>query len=499
MDRRRARLPRWSVRARILASILAVTALGMTVAGTAAYLVQRERVIAQVDARLAGTVADVEFVASGRPLAGNDTAVRYTSLRELLRATVQQIVPGHNEGTLGLVDGVPTYAPGGTVMVQPAHDRAFVARVVSEVDATGPDPAVVTGTAATSIGTLRYVAVPVRLSGDPELGVFLAVFDLDAELAEIGDAFRTYAVVAAAALVAIGLVGWFVAGRLLAPIRRLRETAARISGSDLSERIPVTGHDDVSELTATVNGMLQRLETAALSQRRLLDDVGHELKTPLTIVRGHLELMDAADRGDVDATRGLVLDELDRMAGLVGDISLLAAVQRPHALRTVPTDLAGLTEQVVRKASALGDQRWVGEPGPRATVVVDPERITQAWLQLAANAARHTPAGSTVRIGSSLHADGRGRAHAQLYVADDGPGIPPEAQQRIFERFRRVDQGRGEHGSGLGLAIVSAIVTAHGGTITVDSTVGVGSVFTIDLPLPDDVASEPEVAAWQGS
>jgi signal transduction histidine kinase len=488
MDRGRGRIsvPRWSVRARILASILAVAAVGMAVAGTTAYLVQRERVLSQVDQHLSRTVSDVEFVASGRPLAGGSAAVTYASLREVLRATVQQIVPDHNEGTLGLVDGRPAYAPGGTVTVQPARDAQFVARVVAEVDATGQPPSAVRGTAATSVGTLRYVAVPIHLAGDPETGVFFAAYDLDAELSEIGDAFRTYALVALLALVAIGLVGWFVAGRLLRPIRRLRETAARISASDLSERIPVSGRDDVSDLTVTVNGMLDRLDTAVSSQRRLLDDVGHELKTPLTIVRGHLELMDVADGDDVAATRGLVLDELDRMAGLVNDIALLASVQRPHAITAEPVDLAELTERVALKASALGDQTWVAEAGANAVVTLDTDRITQAWLQLAANAARHAPTGSTVRIGSAV--DGE---VARLWVTDEGPGIPAGAQQRIFERFRRVDDSRGEQGSGLGLAIVAAIAAAHGGTVSVQSSVGVGSTFTIELPL-DGLTHERE-------
>jgi signal transduction histidine kinase len=196
--------------------------------------------------------------------------------------------------------------------------------------------------------------------------------------------------------------------------------------------------------------------------------------------------MDVADGDDVAATRGLVLDELDRMAGLVNDIALLASVQRPHAITAEPVDLAELTERVALKASALGDQTWVAEAGANAVVTLDTDRITQAWLQLAANAARHAPTRSTVRIGSTV--DGE---VARLWVTDEGPGIPAEAQQRIFERFRRVDDSRGEHGSGLGLAIVAAIAAAHGGTVSVQSSVGVGSTFTIELPL-DGLTHERE-------
>src|SRR5690606_18287858 len=131
-----------------------------------------------------------------------------------------------------------------------------------------------------------------------------------AELDEITTAFRTYTWVAIATLAAVGLVGWFVAGRLLKPVRVLQETASRITASDLSERIPVTGNDDLSALTTTVNSMLDRIEESVDARRRLLDDVRHELKTPVTIVRGHLELLDVADPQDVSSTRDLLIDEL---------------------------------------------------------------------------------------------------------------------------------------------------------------------------------------------
>src|SRR5699024_2917573 len=138
------------------------------------------------------------------------------------------------------------------------------------------------------------------------------------------DTFRTYALVAAAALVVLAAVAWVLAGRLLRPVRALREAAEQISDTDLSRRIPVTGTDDLSELTRTVNDMLARLETSFRSQRLLLDDAGHELRTPITIVRGHLEVMDPADPDDAAATRELALSELDRMHRLTDDLVLLA-------------------------------------------------------------------------------------------------------------------------------------------------------------------------------
>jgi signal transduction histidine kinase len=275
----------------------------------------------------------------------------------------------------------------------------------------------------------------------------------------------------------LGLIGWFVAGRLLRPIRQLRETAARITATGVSERIPVTGTDDVSELTSTVNGMLDRLEGALKGQRQLLDDVGHELKTPITIVRGHLELMEPADAADVGVTKALAIDELDRMSGLVRDISELAQLQRPLHVTVEPTDIDALVERVRVKASALSTaHRWLADHRAGVIAEVDPDRITQALLQLAANAVTH---GDCTEITFGSSASGRG---IRLWVHDDGRGIDEKLLPLLFERFRRGAAGRGETGSGLGLAIVAAIAEAHGGRASATSTPGAGATFTIDLP-----------------
>jgi len=286
-------------------------------------------------------------------------------------------------------------------------------------------------------------------------------------------------VVAALALLAVGLVGWFVAGRLLRPIRSLRETAARISSTDLAERITVVGVDDVSELTVTVNDMLDRLDEAFTGQRLLLDDVGHELKTPITILRGHLELIEPDSPDDVRATRDLVLDELDRMSGLVQDIALLAKTRIPDFVKPEPTDVAELANAVFAKASALSSEReWSLEASAAGTAVADPARITQAWLQLAENAVKYSPQGSTIVIGSTA----RGDDEVELWVRDQGRGVEKEQLVTIFQRFARADGERGVDGAGLGLSIVQAIAEAHGGRAFAESELGVGSRFVILIP-----------------
>ena len=472
-ERQRVTVP---VRVRILAVLLVVTALGMTVAGGTSFLLQRERVLTRVDARLDDTATRLRSIAA-------DTD--YATVRDLLGAAIQQITPDTNEGILGIVDGRAAVIPGSEVGLSLEGDAALVRRVNRETAAGRVViGTVVTGQAGADQRALRYIAVPVRAAGDPASGVYVAAFSIDAELAPIAEAFATFALVSLGALIVLAIVGWFVAGRLLRPLRVLRETAERITATDLDQRIPVSGHDDVSELTRTVNDMLDRVQEAIVGQRRLLDDVGHELRTPLTIVRGHLELLDASDEEQVRATRDLTLDEVDRMRGLVADIALLARATRDTAVEIAPTDVASLTESVFAKVSALDGRPWSLAETAHAVVQLDADTTTQAWLQLASNADRYATPGTEVELGSRVAGDS-----LELWVRDVGPGIPSEAHERIFERFRRGTEqhgGRGDAGSGLGLAIVAAIARAHGGTVRLDSAPGVGSTFTLALPIDDE-------------
>ncbi len=470
-------LPRWSVRSRILASILAVTALGMTVAGGSAYLIQRERILGEVDELLVARVEAARFVVTGEAAAegeGVATApeAAFATDREALEAVLARVIPGRNESALGIIGGAAALIPGVDVDVNLAADPAFVARVVEET-AAGE---VVMGTAVTPIGVLRYIAAPVDVAPTAERAVYVAAVDLEGELADVTSGFVIFALVALGALVAVGFVGWAVAGRLLRPIRRLRQTASRITVTDLHERIPVVGRDDVSELTETVNDMLGRLEASVTAQRRLLDDVRHELRTPLTIVRGHLELLDPGRPADVAATRDLVIDELDRMAGLVDDIELLTDADRSTMAMT-SLDVADLTSGVSARAAVLPGHEWIVGETAHVTVRGDADRLTQAWLQLADNAAKYSPEGTPVVLGSTA----AGGA-VELWVRDRGPGIPDDARERIFERFGRVDAGRGIRGSGLGLPIVAAIAAAHGGYVTLQSG-STGSRFAVVIPV----------------
>jgi two-component system OmpR family sensor kinase len=464
--------PAWSVRVRILASILVVAALGMMGAGGATYLLQRERELQQIDDRLQSRVDAARFVVSAERdlLESGDPELASVTLsaRDALEAVITRVIPDRYESSLGILDGRAAFVPGVAVAFHLEDDPAFVERVAEEAQ-----DAVVVGTATSPLGNLRYIAAPIAIGG--ETAIYVAAVDLDSELSDLSDAFATYAIAAVAVLTAVGAVGWLVAGRLLEPIRGLRLATSRITASDRHERIAVAGRDDVSDLTRTVNDMLDRLDTALTSQHQLLDDVRHELKTPITILRGHLELLDSARVDEVERTRALAIDELDRMTALVDDIEALAESQVAIPAWQV-VNAAHFTAEVFDKARGIGGHTWVLGTVADVPVELDQSRVTQAWLQLVDNACKYSPAGSTIELGSTDLGD-----DVKFWVADAGPGIPAGSEDRIFERFGRIDSGRGVSGSGLGLSIVKAIVAAHGGRVSLSSTEH-GSVFGLVLP-----------------
>ena len=493
-------MPTVSARSRIVASIVGTAAIGLAVAGLTTFVVQRDRIVDQIDDRLLSRVESARVIATGEstitsdpaatdpaatdpaatdPAAGEAAAATpatgtgaFATTREALEAVLAQLIPDRNESAVGMIDGRATFIPGVDIDFRLDDDPAFLERVVGEV----ADGSVRIGTAETSVGTLRYIATPVTVGTGGEVGIYITAVDINASLADFTDAFETYFWVALIALLAIALVGWLVAGRLLRPIQQLRRTASTITASERTHRVSIVGSDDVSLAGASVNNMLDRLDLALTSQRQLLDDVRHELKTPITIVRGHLELLDARNVDEVESARVLAIDELDRMSGLVDDIEALAEAQTmlPELRRVAVADF---TTAVFTKASGLPGHKWLLGEVAEGAIDLDPRLVTQAWLQLVDNAAKYSPAWSEIVLGSSL-VDGS----LEFWVEDQGGGIPPGSEGRIFERFGRVDSRRGIRGSGLGLPIVMAIATAHGGTVSLETS-PVGSRFGIVVPL----------------
>ncbi|MFC7879342.1 sensor histidine kinase [Isoptericola sp. NPDC057391] len=477
-----------TVRTRILTALLALTALALGFAGATAYLLTYEQVDDRIDADLTESADELRTLAASGvdPVTGDP----FSSAEEVVVTAIQLDVPARHEGVIGLRTGQRPLVSQQAVEVHLQDDAEFVAAVTPLLDSDQ----VVLRTISTATTDYRALVAPVAalpeasgaVPASSEPAALVLAYDRVAEHAETQAVFRSYALVALAALVVTGVVGWLLAGRLLRPIRMLARTAQQIGESDLSARIPESGNDDLTHLTRAFNGMLDRLEGSFESQRRLLDDVGHELRTPLTIVRGHLELMDTADPADAAETRVLALDELDRMHRLVDDLVTLATVGQPDFVRPSPVELGRLTDDVLDKARTLGDRTWLVDSRTDARTMADTQRLTQAWLQLAANAVKFSAPGSVVAIGSRTTPDG---ARVRLWVRDEGVGIAPDDLERIFDRFARGEHdGERREGSGLGLAIVAAIAEGHGGEVTVESAPGRGSTFAVVvpvLPVPD--------------
>ena len=411
------------------------------------------------------------------------TGEPFDSVEAMLRLFFDRNIPDDDEVLVAWFDGeVQLFSPDTDLVDDPAF-REAIGPLVAE---GGTTELTVPGA-----GELLVVGQPVRTRSAADSGALLVVTRLDATRSGLSDTMRTYAVVSALALLLVTGAAFLLTGRLLSPLTRLRRTAEEINETDLSRRIPVTGNDDITALTRTVNTMLERLEAAFGEQRRFLDDAGHELKTPLTVLRGHLEVLDLGSPQDVVETRDLLLDEVDRMSRLVGDLILLAKSDRPDFVRVAPVQLRDLTEDLLAKCSGLGDRDWVLDAGAHARVEIDAQRLTQAVLQLAHNAVRHTGPGDRIAVGTAY--DGR---RLRLWVRDTGPGLDPEDRTRVFARFARADDG--EHdGFGLGLSIVAAIADAHGGSArwedpTLDGHAH-GSRFVVDVPAAR-IASETDDA-----
>jgi signal transduction histidine kinase len=233
--------------------------------------------------------------------------------------------------------------------------------------------------------------------------------------------------------------------------------------------------------------MLDRLQIAFDSQKEFLKDASHELRTPITVIQGHLEMLKYSP-DQQEATIILLLDELDRMSRLVNDLLILAKADHPDFLHPRAEELDWMTEEIYLKARLLAVRDWQLEAKGLSPITVDRQRLTQAMMNLVQNAIRHTQEGDMITLGSSI----KGK-YAYLWVCDTGEGIAPENQTRIFERFARATkQDATFEGHGLGLAIVSAIMRAHQGWVELESYLGRGSTFTLVIPLHSLDTDEPD-------
>jgi len=304
------------------------------------------------------------------------------------------------------------------------------------------------------------------------------------------------AIVLAVALAAAYLIGTGIS----APLRRLAGVAARVDAGDLAPRMHPTPSSsrELLVLGDAFNHMLDRLAHAFEGQREFIADASHELRTPLTVIRGQLDVLasdDHASREDLLHAERQIQAEVARITRLVDDLLLLAQSEHREFLHVADVELSEFVTELWDGLSLTAERNFeVGRLSP-VTVRADPDRLAQALRNLARNAIEHTVApDGLVRIDVELASTDS----VVLAVSDDGPGVPEQAREHVFERFYRTDPARtrAAGGAGLGLAIVRAIAEAHDGTISVSDSIFGGARFDLQLPISSRPAVvSPRVAA----
>ncbi len=466
---------RW-LRVRVPATAMVVFTVSLAVAAILAYelLLQDGRsdidiVIAREHERFERSIATLlEEVRQDEPSADDRTALerairRYLELNPST-ASYWTIVTFEDGLRLAASNGPPELEPLFT-------DRRLP---------TGPLNAREVIDTGTEAGQILTSSAPILLGGEQ-----LATLQIVAPMAPVRSEAREAAYVIAAAAGASLLVGGVLLAatlwRALTPLSGLAAAARSTELQRLDARVeePDSG-DEVALLAAEFNGMLERLEAATRQQQEFLASVGHELRTPITIARGNLELVTTVDRDDpaaIEETVAIVSDELGRMGRLVEDLMTFARVQTPDFIRPRPLDLVSWFEELELKlqATPLGRQVRIVPPPP-ITLEADPDRLTQAVLNLTNNAAVHNPPDTPIRIRAAMDPD---HPRLLLLVEDEGHGIDPEILDEVFSPFVRAGEARDS--TGLGLAVVHAVMTAHGGQVDVRSAT-TGTVVTLALP-----------------
>jgi heavy metal sensor kinase len=358
--------------------------------------------------------------------------------------------------------------------------------------------------------SFRVMAVPVTMRGQRQ--VLVVGESLEATNEAVEKILVLLLIAAPIALAAAGAAGWWVVRHALLPVDRMRRKADRIGIDHLDERVSAPNpSDEIGQLAATLNAMLDRLESDVAARRRLVADASHELRTPLAAMRAELDVsLRDPDRTEAERmTLQSVREDVDRMSRTVDNLLTLALADdgRLEVVRK-PVALDELARAIARSMEALAAGRDVrvrfeaSGPAPRPALG-DAQRLGQALTNLIENAIKFTPPGGEVVV-SAWRSGGSGGSGGEVgvTVSDTGVGIPAGASAQVFERFYRADPSRSREsgGSGLGLAICYEIVAAHGGRIWVSGEEGSGSAFSIALPALDapeqtDAAEQPHARA----
>jgi two-component system OmpR family sensor kinase len=471
-----------SLRARLLAILLVLTAIGLVTAGAITYAEQRSFLYDRVDRQVRSSQVAVE-----RALGGQGFARRPAGGPPGLGAGVPPGARPNQDfgpppGTYGEVrdaDGVVkdsiTLGFGDQATATPDLPDDLPIGPLFTVGATGDDGP-------------RYRAQATQQANGNVFVVAIPLADEDQALSRL---LLVEGIVIAAVLLALAVIGWIVVRVGLRPLDRMGHTANRIAGGDLAARVDTTDpRTEVGRLGNALNAMLERLEAAFAQRqasedrlRQFLADASHELRTPLASIRGYAELYRmGALRDDAETERAMrrVEDEAARMGVLVEDLLTLARLDEVAEAPHVELDLARLASDAVDDARATAPDRAIElHADGRAPVCGDAHQLRQVLANLLRNALVHTPEGTPIAVSVSLRRD-----VVELVVRDHGPGLPAGEADALFERFWRSEGGRerGRAGAGLGLAIVAAIVAAHEGRVSAADAPGGGAAFTVAIP-----------------
>ena len=474
-----ARLP---LRIRLVVILVMLVAVALVAAGVASTAVLRSYLLDRVDSQLTAVGrSSAEHPVSNFPPPGGrpgDTAPPSEFYIRYADATGASLGVVSNPLTPGAAPALPTWtldqvaAQGGQPFTVPATDGGASWRVVA-LEVPGSSASVMVAQSLASV--------------EATVGRLRAV-----ELA-----------VGAVVLLLLALLAYWVVRRSLRPLREVERTAGVIAAGDLSHRVPEADpRTEVGSLARSFNGMVDQIETAFQAQseseaaaraseqrmRRFVADASHELRTPLTSIRGFADLYQQGalpDRPDVDRAMDRIGGEAARMGLLVDDLLLLARLDQQRPLAARPVDLLELVTDAVHDAQATHPDRKVTlevQVGADPPVVTgDEPRLRQVLGNLMGNAFRYAPDDSPVAVRLRTQEQ---PPRAVFEVADQGPGLSPEAAARVFERFYRTDDARtrDDGGTGLGLAIVASIVHAHGGQVELDTAPGEGATFRVLLP-----------------
>ena len=369
--------------------------------------------------------------------------------------------------------GAHRYASSGaTSLLKNPEIQALLARVpTSSTMATVKSGAI-------DVLTLRSPVI----EGGKSVGQVMATYDMSSAAADQRSILQLAIIGAAIAFLAAVLGAYLLLRRLLGTVGRITSTARTIEEGDLDRRLGDQGTDDeVGELAATFDSMLDRIDEVLAMQRRLLADVSHQLKTPLTVIRGHLEVLartDLSDPEEISETLALLLGEVEHMRQLTEQLLLLGRSLERDFLKVAPVALRAFVAELATATSVLGSRRVTVGVIEDLVIDIDEAKLRGALLNLLDNAVKATNDGDQIGLAARVHPD---TGELSLTVGDSGPGIPLEQRELVLTRFGRPDSSVRE-GTGLGLAIVGAVAEAHGGRIEIGVSDLGGLAATVVLP-----------------